>query len=133
MDRGIVDLTNVDADGNPVGRIRVKWIWHSMPADDAAEAAKLKQGFEAAGLVIGEATHSQGAEPAGQSGFSVRFQRIHRATIPGNPVPQEYRILGLASPDVHVYIAALSPDPTKYFTEWAINRRAFDLLIETLH
>jgi hypothetical protein len=130
----LVDLFNLNAEGNPVGNLKVMSVQRKL--------TKGKKGLDLPALLISEFT-KQGVlvtDIAADENFSVPKplsngkSKICKAYIPKS---KDKKLLNLIvfsvdAPTHHLLVGLQTCAPNEGFYEYAVNRRAFDIVLETI-
>jgi hypothetical protein len=129
----LVDLYNLNAEGEPVANLKVMSVRHKL--------TKGKKGLDLPALLIAEFTKAGVlvTEIAEDERFTAPKplangkSMICKAIIPKAEVkqPQNLLIVSVDASTHHVLTGLLTCAPNEGFYEYAVNRRAFDIVLET--
>lgn len=128
--RQAIDLYNLDAENVPHGFIRIKTISKDV-ADITSE--QVQQGgleeFSEGGIEISDVIDTYPV-PSTNSRFHNNILTIYSATIDKNP--QELWVCQLETKQFHTLITLLTPSRNFTFETWAVNKRTYEIILETL-
>jgi len=129
----LLDLYNLNARGEPIANLKVMSVSRKL--------TKGKKGLDLPALLIAEFTKAgvQLTEIADDESFSVPkplsngVSKICKAHEPKAKVKrlQNLLIVSVDAPTHHVLTGLLTCAPNEGFYEYAVNRRAFDIVLET--
>ena len=131
----LVDLYNLNASAEPVAILKVMSVRRKL--------TKGKKGIDLPALLIAEFTKAgvQVTEIAADESFPVPKPlskgtlKICKAVLPKAKEKRLQNLLVVAvdAPSHHVLVGLLTCAPNEGFYEYAVNRRAFDIVLETLN
>lgn len=125
------DLFNYDPDGNVCGRMRIKTVEKNVSAGVETEIRDTMDEYEDGNVSIGSLLESIEVE-IGAYRFDSAVVKAYQADIQGNEIRQEVWIAVIEDPKYYVIVSLLTPFREQGFYVWAINRRAYDIVLETL-
>ena len=130
----LLDLYNLNGAAEPVGNLKVMAIRRALTKGkkDIDLPALLTAEFLKIGVRIAELVSSESIEaPEPLSNGSLK---ICKAVIPNAPHVrlQNLLVLSVDAPTHHILVGLLTCAPCEGFYEYAVNRRAFDIVLETL-
>jgi len=129
--RGAFDLTNAEAGGAVVGKMRVRWLTSSFPGSDADEAKKMVEEFKMAGVQVGEVLRAA-TERKETGSCVVSAEAVRAATVAGDDRSLEFWQVAALTASHRVLLAMLAPAQSQSFYWWAVNRRALETIVSTM-
>ena len=127
-----VDLFNLDAEGHPVGVLKAMVIRRTLTEgkEDLDLASLLLAEFTKMNVEVIDIASDERlavAEPFVEGRLKVLTARLPK----GDDRLRNVMIAEVASPTHHVLVGLLTCAPKEGFYEYAVNRRAFDIVMET--
>lgn len=126
-----VDLFNFDPDNNICGKIRVKSVEKRVSTGVDSQIEDTLEEYREANITPGELVEVVNVE-IGAERFESAIVNVYKGEIEGNDILQEMWIAVIEDPQYYFVVTLLTPFREQLFFYWAINRRAFDIILENL-
>ena len=126
-----VDLFNHDPDGNICGKIRVKTVKKKVSSRIDTQIEDTLEEYRESNVKCGELIECIDVE-IGTERFESAIINVYRGEIKGNDISQEIWIAVIEDPEYFFVVTLLTPFREQAFFIWAINHRAFNIVLETL-
>ncbi|MBF0235747.1 MAG: hypothetical protein HQK65_22330 [Desulfamplus sp.] len=126
-----VDFFNFDPDGNICGKIRVKSVEKSVSSVVDDQFNDTFEEYKASNVVTDQLLEGINVEMQ-SSRFDYAVVNAYRGHIEGNEINQEIWIAVIDDPKYFIIVTLLTPFREQMFYWWAVNRRAFDIVLGSL-
>jgi len=130
-EKGDVDLFSIGSDGNVSGRMRIKTVEKSFSKDNEARILETIAEYRDHNVIAGGILETVEAAIA-TSRFDSALVRAYRTQIRNDEIGQEIWIAVIEDPKYHIIISMLTPFREQAFFLWAVNRRAYGIILESL-
>ena len=128
-----VDLRNLDDDKVLNGLIRLKSVSKTLEKVDSESVIHdIKDEFKDAGLVIGNKINSADVPIEGGTYYGGHNEAF-AGTFQGQSAGQELWVTIFEDANFYYAAVLLTPDKESAFLPWAINFRAYEIILESLH
>lgn len=131
--RGVVDLESFDDSHILSGFVRLKWIDGVDRVDEAEHLRAMGSEIRSLGLKTGQAFHVN-RTPQSLGSLRMDWQKIYHAQIIERPkeTPMEVWLSSLTAGSTKIFALLLTPSRQENALGWAINRRALEIVCQTL-
>jgi len=126
-----VDLFSYDPEGNLCGRIRVKTVEKAISKNTETQIQDTMAEYRDGNIIAGKLLESIEVE-IGAERFDSAVVKAYRAQIEGNEIEQELWIAVIEEPKYSIIVSLLTLFREQAFYIWAINHRAYYMILETL-
>lgn len=126
-----IDLFNFDPDGNICGKIRVKTVEKGVSKGVDTQFKDTLDEYREAGVSKGKLLETINVE-IGDDRFDSAIINVYKGDIEGNEMGQEMWIAVIEEPKYYIVVSLLTPFREQLFYVWAINRKAYDIVLGTL-
>lgn len=126
-----VDLFNYDPDGNVCGKIRVKTVDKNVSQGVETQVKDTLDEYVEANVRSSRIIENANVE-IGSYRFTSAMVTAYKGAIEGSEIEQEIWVCVIEDPEYFIVVSMLTPFRERLFYMWALNRRAFDIVLETL-
>ncbi len=125
------DLFSHDPDGNVCGRMRVKSVERNVSSGVETQIQDTISEYRDGNVIVDDLLESVEVE-IGSDRFDTGVVKAFSAHVDGNEIRQEVWVAVIEVPEYYIVVSLLTPFREQDFFLWAINRRAYDIVLETL-
>jgi hypothetical protein len=129
--REAADLFSFDPDGNLCGRMRVKTVDKGFSSGVEEQIEDTLSEYGDGNVIVDDLLESVEVE-IGSDRFDTGVVKAFSGHIEGNEIRQEVWVAVIEDPKYYMVVSLLTPFREQGFYLWAINRRAYDIVLETL-